>query len=200
MLTAEIDYKQIEAIKKRFDNITPEKQGSLAYRAFIEMSLFVERGLKQEVSGSSLNVKTGRLRTSIGSKVSLEADGLSAVIGSGVRSGKRLPYANIHEDGGTITPKKGKYLTIPIGDNKRKDGLARFSASELINGYKTFLLPTNRGKVLMAIIAGTPKPMFALVTSVRIPGTKYMSITLKNNLKAVLNIFVNSIEKGLSHE
>lgn len=39
--------------------------------------------------------------------------------------GVQVPYAAIHEWGGTITAKKSKYLKFPAADNMRPDGSAR---------------------------------------------------------------------------
>lgn len=196
-LSATISPKDIDRIMTKLKKVNPKDRASLTHKSFVQAELMVERSLKQNISGKFLKVQTGRLMNSVESSVRGTSDGIEAVIGSGARSGKRLPYANIHENGGKITPKKSKYLTIPIADNRRPDGLSRFSASELISRFKTFNLPSAKGKVLMAIMEGKAKPMFALVEEVTIPASHYLSKTLAMNTKKIMTTMLQSINRGL---
>ncbi len=191
------DMKRITDKLKRMD---PKKRNSTIHRAFVLASLKVEASLKRNISGKMLKVQTGRLRNSIESRTEGIGEGIQSIIGSGARTGKRLPYANIHEDGGIIKPKKGKYLTIPIETNRRQDGLAKNSAREIIDRFDTFLIPSRKGKVLMAKEKGSqerPKPMFAFVDEVTIKRTNYLSKTLKQNTREVIDIILRGVEEGL---
>lgn len=78
-----------------------------------------QRQVGYNLSGAVLYRRSGRLAGSIGSSVA--ADGLGVTIGSGVNNASgRVPYANIHIKGGTIRPKNGEYLTIPIRRGSRE--------------------------------------------------------------------------------
>lgn len=79
------------------------------------MRSFERRMALEHLSGptspTSLAVRTGALRRSLQTSVVELSDTrmrAQAMIGLG------LPYAHIHEKGGTITPKKAQYLAIPL--------------------------------------------------------------------------------------
>lgn len=59
-------------------------------------------------SGKKILTDTGRLRQSIVGRV----EGSRLVIGT------NLIYARIHQEGGVITPKKGKFLVFPVGGGR----------------------------------------------------------------------------------
>lgn len=64
------------------------------------------------LSGNRLAVRSGDLRNSIGMVVTDDPPTMEMAVGKA--RGKNLKYAAILEDGGIITPKKGKYLAIPV--------------------------------------------------------------------------------------
>jgi phage gpG-like protein len=59
----------------------------------------------------TLSKRSGALVQSIKDSVEVTGTKLDDIQG---RLGSALPYAKIHETGGTITAKKSKYLTIPL--------------------------------------------------------------------------------------
>ena len=82
---------------------------------------FMRSMVRERLSGaspSSLARRTGQLARSLDAVVVAHDKAVVMVgfIGGGV------PYAKIHEYGGTITPKNGKYLAIPLGPAKTKGG------------------------------------------------------------------------------
>lgn len=78
-----------------------------------------------------------------------------------------VKYARIQQYGGTITPKRSQYLTIPIGANLTPAGVARYSARSVPN---SFFVKTRGGKLLlMGGSKGRARPYFVLVKSVYIP-------------------------------
>lgn len=117
------------------------------------------------------------------------------MIGSGVRSGKRVPYANIHETGGTIKPKNAKYLTIPTSANKTGAGQTRYSAPELFDSFKNKAFFAN--DMLFLKQKGGVKPMFSLKKRVEIPERKYLSRTLEQTQRKVMNRLLAGVNKGL---
>jgi len=71
----------------------------------------------------------------------------------------------------TITPKKGKFLTIPIGENLTGAGVARFSSPRQVPDG--FFVKT-KGRLLFGVKRGKKgkfRPLFVLVKSVFVQGT-----------------------------
>lgn len=109
---------------------------------------FLGRMIKERLSGAgpaSLARRTGQLARSLDAVVVSHprAVVMTAFIGGGV------PYARIHEHGGVITPKKGKYLAIPLGPAKTRGGDSRVSGPRQWPGKLTFI-KTKFGKKLLA--------------------------------------------------
>lgn len=114
-----------------------------------------------------LNRRTGRLAQSFTGEVA------GATIGSLVmRYGTNVPYAKIHEYGGTVRPKKGRYLTIPLKANLTAAGVMK-------RGIREFpvvrFIRLRGGDRLLALAGDDPdnllglQPMFVLVRQVKIP-------------------------------
>lgn len=130
----------------------------------------------EELSGQSLNVRTGNLRRAVTWQILMEASGVAVRIGASL--GKAV-YGRIQAIGGTILPKRGKYLTIPLQPVLTAMGVARFSARELfatkgaVGGYKSVFV-NKRGTAIMGVLPlGGVEPVFALKTSVKIKATHY---------------------------
>jgi phage gpG-like protein len=178
--------------------------GNLAYKAFVEATAYIESKLVMNVTNKILHVRSGRLRDSIGSIVTKEDDNWKGEVGSGVRQGERVPYANIHETGGVITPKRSKFLTIPLGYAKTPAGDARFTARQLFrgmagHGYKTGVVI---GDIIYGVMAQKRQtkivPLFLLRRSVKIPARYYMSRTADECRGMIAEIMLNTITRGLN--
>lgn len=115
--------------------------------------------------GGKTLLATGQLRNSV---VSRSPD----VSDSHVRIGSNLPYAAIHQAGGTISPKRAKKLAIPLTREARRAGSARrwWSANA---SRKPFVL---KGKAIATREAGGLEFHFALVDSVAIPARPFLGI------------------------
>lgn len=76
-------------------------------------------------------------------------------------------YARIQEEGGTITPKRSKFLAIPLDAAKTAAGVARISPRDLPD-RQTFVA---KGIIFFKSSKNDPKPtpMFALKKSVTLP-------------------------------
>jgi hypothetical protein len=98
------------------------------------------------------------------------------------------PYMRIHAYGGTIRPKRAKFLTVPLDAAKTASGVNRFSARDVIGnpsayGYSSTFF---RNQVLFGVRAGAgPRvvsegrhvvPLFALKDQVQIPQNNYLAI------------------------
>ena len=96
-----------EQIAKKFQSAS--QRASQVMREKMQSALFLlESGIKDKMSGKVLKVRTGRLRSSVTSRV--ESAG-GDIVG---RVGSNVVYAPVHEYGAVITPKRGKYLTFQV--------------------------------------------------------------------------------------
>jgi hypothetical protein len=140
----------------------------------------------RQLSGQALKVRTGTLRRSVFSRVEIEP---SAIVGRVGIDASRAVYGRVHELGGDITPKRGKYLTIPLDAAVTgQQRVARFSARELMAnpqafGYKSAFVRRSQGGRAEAVILGVkgtskaPRlvPLFALTRRVTVHATHYMA-------------------------
>jgi phage gpG-like protein len=144
---------------------------------------------KVNVRGKYLNVRTGQLWRNIAFKLVESSEGTVGVaIGTGPDVGTNpVAYASIHEHGGTITPKKGKYLTLPFPGVK---GTVRNFGS-FGKGGDLFVITSKKGNKIIAMrrwkkVRGgenyrqTQKfiPLFLLKKEVHIPARHWLSQTI----------------------
>ncbi len=79
------------------------------------------------------------------------------------------PYAVIQEKGGTVTPKKAQWLTIPLDANKTKGGDTRMSATRAFKSG-AFVFTSKAGNKIIGQRDGKNiVPLFVLKKSVTIP-------------------------------
>jgi len=197
MIDLKIDKRDVDKLMRKLKNIDISKRPKILLQGLKRAAIMVERKLKANVSGRILKRRTGHLAKSIQNKVIVQDKNISAVIGSGVRTGKRLPYANIHETGGAITPKNVRFLTIPLKENLTPAGTARFTARELFEDYPGDVF-IGKGVIFLKKRGNKVSPMFALKKSVRIPQRRYLSRTVEQMRKRVISVLKGSIERGLS--
>lgn len=175
MIEAKFDQNDLQRIFAKLHRVSPQNRGGVLYRAFLNASLLVEGALRKNATTKILHRRTGRLAGSIESKVKQAQNTVEAVIGSGVRSGERMVYAEIHETGGIIRPKNGKYLVIPIraGSPEAGGGGKPIASSSKITGFRR-------------------------VTQVMIPARKYMSRTVEEKQAHITRILITEIDRGLA--
>jgi hypothetical protein len=178
MIVSHIDEKSIESLLTLAKDIDPKDEGKAVLKGFRAGALLIERALKWNVTGPYLNVRSGYLRASIGSKVEVVDGGLQATIGSGAGKGGRVRYADIQETGGTIRPVLSQYLTIPLDAAKTPSGVTRFSANDVRYGFTKYSGSFIRNHIIVGK-SGKNRitPLFVLKTSVTIPASRYMSKT-----------------------
>ena len=141
-------------------------------RTLVVSALDAEAEAKQNAT-TRLNVRTGRLRASIQGTVEQDGGGsFSIVLRAGTPDGGRVPYARIHEEGGTIRPKRGRFLKIPVGPALTGAGVSRLPPGR--NGDFRFV-PTPRGGVL---VGRDGKVWYVLRREVRIPARPYLAPAL----------------------
>ena len=139
-------------------------------RTLTAAALDAEAEAKQNAT-TRLNVHSGRLRASIRGTVEQVSGDLAIVLRAGTDGGA-VPYARIQEEGGTIRPKKGKYLKIPVGPALTGAGVSRLPPGR--SGDFRFV-PTPRGGVL---VGRDGKVWYVLRREVRIPARPYLAPAL----------------------
>ena len=138
-------------------------------RTLVVSALDAEAEAKQNAT-TRLNVRTGRLRASIQGTVEQDGGGsFSIVLRAGTPDGGRVPYARIHEEGGTIRPKRGRFLKIPVGPALTGAGGSRLPPGG--SGGIRFV-PTPRGGVL---VGRDGQGWFVLKQQVTIPARPYLA-------------------------
>lgn len=117
--------------------------------------------------GDGVNTRSGALRRAFTQVVhGTDLDSLRFVAGT-VHVG--LPYAHIQEFGGVVTPKRAKWLTIPLAAAKTPAGVARFSARDALSRDNVHFIRTKRGRpMIVEMNAKSWKPLFLLVKRVKI--------------------------------
>lgn len=193
-----LDKKQLRDILGKINRLKPTERNSIIYKAMLHATNLVERKLKLNLSGQILKVRSGKLRQSIGSRVFASETGITGLAGSGVRSGKRMIYANIHETGGLITAKKAKYLTIPLDAAKTPAGAPRKPKAR--DWQNTFVLRTKGGELMIVQKNGKKGiiPLYILKKSVNIPKRRYLSRTLEQMQNRILVVLGAHINNALS--
>lgn len=199
MIEITINEEDLKVIQEKLKKLAVDDRSKAIYRSFRTAALVVESKLKQNVSNRYLSRRSGRLASSIGSLITTEKTGLKATIGSGVRQGGRLPYANILETGGKITPKNGSALTIPLPAAKTAAGAPRFTASQVKQGATKYTSSFVSKGVIFGIVGkkGKPVPLFVLKTSVTIPAKYWMSKTAEESSQDVVKTILNTIDEEL---
>ena len=87
--------------------------------------------------------------------------------------GTNLIYAGVHQWGATITPKSGKFLSIPLTVEAKRWGSPRFPRPFPRPLFPLFRKGANRG-VLAEFVSGRLVAQYALVRSVVIPARPFL--------------------------
>lgn len=174
--------KDLTDIRDKLKRISPRERDGVAERGFRKVTSLTEYQLKRRtLRGEVLNYRTGRFAGSIGSIVRRSGREMIGVVGSGVRSGKRVVYANIHEYGGIIRPRpenKSGFLWIPI----RAGG--SFAIAQGLSG--------NRISSSSRILGRIP------VRSVTIPARRYLAKTVAKVSRQSVEIMLKEIDSELN--
>lgn len=102
----------LEEWARRLTTVAPDE---FRRRLTVELRALALRGEREAklLAGSRLRVRSGRLRSSIRGDVIAEGEGrLSVRLSAGLE--RELEYARAQEEGATITPRRGRYLAIPL--------------------------------------------------------------------------------------
>ena len=161
----------------------------------------LEKGVKiaagnvvtEHLTGQDLKRRSGNLARSIDGWKESQTGGVV-----GVRDGSAVSkYAwLLSDDQHVITPKKGKYLTIPIGEGLTPSGVPRYkSPRDVEDGFfvKTkgqLLFGRKNGK------RGKFRPLFTLVKSVLVQGTG----SLYDGVMESMDDIARAIEKEIDRQ
>ena len=119
--------------------------------------------------------RTGNLIGSIAASSLAETEGIGILLRAGGRtaSGERVPYAGIHEFGGTV---KGRpYLRIPLDAAKTAAGVDRFASPLRQTGAGLFRLQEIKGTLfLFRTDEEDGPPWYVLKRSAKIPKRPYL--------------------------
>lgn len=162
-------------------------------------TLIMERAVKRELTGGSLNVGRGMLRRSFTSGTFAVGDDVQGVVGSPAR------YAAIHETGGPITPKPGhRALAIPLHPSAKYAKPRDFADLFIIKTMGKIFLARQVGK-RMATVGGINGSvgtrvdlMYLLVPRVRMPARRYLTKAQESSQTEVVAAVGGSIASAIS--
>jgi len=122
---------------------------------------------------------------------------------TGEMSSAGVPYAAIHEFGGTIKA-KGKALAIPLPENRKSDGSPKITIRELFGGLGSKVFTTPGGVVMLASSKGKKftklTPMFVFKKSVDIKARPYIRPALAASKDTILKNFGLFIAAAFSNK
>lgn len=197
----------------------PGVTGKATLQAMRRIGRLFETTIKGEfLSGQMLRVRTGTGRRSIFHRIEAVGNGdegdIVLFVGADLGTAR---YMRLQALGGIIRPTKGRYLTIPIGAAKTANGVARFSARDVIedpqaHGYDSTFF---RNQILFGVKGrfrkqtvegqrvsvrqgsiGTVEPLFVLKTSVTIPAHNYLAAA-RDRLQPAVAEELGNIGKAL---
>jgi len=165
-ITVKVNSQRFRDLLKRTPGIINDGLNVTANQVGID---FERRFKKDRMKRSSdaidgLRTRTGNLSQKFTRAVISEGNTRTLALGfSGV------PYARIHEFGGTIRPKRAKWLTIPVGPALTASGVARGPA----RSFNLKFVPVSKAFALLVGTAGKGKKaaeavFFVLVKSVKL--------------------------------
>lgn len=143
--------------------------------------LRMERAAKANLTGTVLNVRTGRLRRSIRSEVKQEEGGWELALRAGGDGAADVKYARIHELGGVIRPTQSRFLAIPVGPALTPSGVARYASPRDVPVPLAFV-QSLKGQPLLVEAGGKKKAgrvWYVLRKSVTIPARPYLAPAMK---------------------
>jgi hypothetical protein len=99
-------------------------------------------------------------------------------------------YWKIHEYGGTITPKRSRYLTIPVTPMARKLPARHWPRGTLFKPKGKFVLMSKTGR------GGRAQTQFILRDSVRIHGKHYVRLAVERARPKFTNIMNDALKRA----
>lgn len=186
--------------------LTPELIVPTMRRIGLVLEGYIRR---DQLSGQALQVRTGQGRRSIFHRVVVGDHDVSVVVGADLSTAR---YMRVQEHGGTITPTKSRFLTIPLDAAKTGKGVARFTARELFNnpsalGFQSAFVAKGvifgvkgrqrsvGGKRRSVLGLGEIVPLFALKRSITLKPVGYLAATQRTQMPWVLDQFDEGVRR-----
>jgi len=177
---------RIEGLKKVDDKIRFDLKRVLEDWARHDL----EEQVQKNLAGRFLKRRTGHLARSTLFRMVVHkgSDGYEVLFTT-------AKYGPIHEHGGTIRPKRAKYLTIPLKANKTPAGAARYSAPEIPDLFPLVV----KGKLFLVRNEGKKGLVFyfLLKKKVRIPARRWFSSAIAKKIGALNRRLKEEVEKTL---
>lgn len=150
--------------------------------------------ISNHLSGQSLKRRTGNLARAVDGWLEGPTEGVV-----GIPEGTAVDkYAYLlGDEDKTITPKNGKFLTIPIGEGLTPSGVARYKSPREVEGG--FFVRTN-GHLLFGYKNGKKgkfRPLFVLVKSVTVQGSNALYNGVMESIGDISKAIENEISKQL---
>jgi hypothetical protein len=141
---------------------------------------------------TTLSKRSGKGVASIKSSVRVSGNSLASI--RGLIGG--AAHLRIQETGGTITPKKSKYLTIPLPAALNANGTPKKkSARQWAN---TFVIKSKKGNLLIVRKVGTSiEPLYVLKKSVYIPPRLGMERALVGGLDYFIDETIDKMAREI---
>lgn len=165
--------------------------------------------LLRKLSGNPLQPRTRNLARALFTRVELSGQALVGRVGF---DHAKAAYARIHELGGRIVPKNGRFLTIPVGEALTPGGVPRFDAREFIErtkkggggiqGFTASFVNANYTAIMgVRRVAGGGRnvanvnfePVFLLRRSVVLPARRPLGETLDENRDEIRQAFETGV-------
>ncbi len=151
--------------------------------------------LTRRLMRTRLTPRSGRLIGSLRHEVTRSGNTVTATVSSGGPTTKGpVAYAGVHEFGATITPKKGKYLRLPLSSALTGRGVDRFAGLSLRNNDDYAFAP-RPGKDPLLIHRPSGVPWYVLKRSVTVPkrptlrpAARFAQRKLVDELSTIVNI------------
>ena len=176
----------------------PGRLKTAVTRGMRKIGVMMERYIKtQKLSGQALQARTGNLRRSIFYRVGTTQDDAFVVVGADLEKAK---YARVQELGGVIRPKRSANLAIPIGEARTRNGVARFTARDLIGnpgafGYTgTFV----RNRIIFGKKGQRIYPLFVLKPQVEIKAVGYLSGSVAEKRGEMVDLLTAELKAEIS--
>jgi hypothetical protein len=144
--------------------------------------------VRYKLTGDPLNSRTRNLARAVFHRVELHGRDVVGRVGYDL---KKAVYGRAHELGATITPKRAKNLTIPVGEALTPSGVARIGAREFIQktgkggggwrGFTHSFVNKNKTAILGVTKSGDVEAVFLLRKSVRLESRPALREALQEN-------------------
>lgn len=170
----EVQAKNLDKVAKRFSDFPAAMKVDM--EKWLTWAVFrVLREAKILATNRVLKVRTGGFRAAITQKIDkAKMEG---------RVGTKHPGARLLEYGGTIQPKKAKFLAIPLPGAETKAGVRRKPRDYT----GTFFVKTSTGLVLMGsrVAGAKAEPLFAMKRSATIKPKRLFELTAKTTFPLI---------------